>query len=194
MSAIKVVLLGDTGVGKTCIANRFAFNKYDDQDLPSKNATFVTKNLDVPQLGKSVRFQIWDTAGQERYHSMATMYYQNAEAAILVYDLTKPASFAGLKVWANELKEKGPGNIYKVIVGNKLDIADNPTIDENEVSEYAESNNAVSMSVSAKMDVNIKKIFEHIALKMNKYTEVKKDSEGVTLKGTTDKTKKDGCC
>eukprot|EP00826_Nyctotherus_ovalis_P048454 TRINITY_DN5710_c0_g3_i4.p1 TRINITY_DN5710_c0_g3~~TRINITY_DN5710_c0_g3_i4.p1 ORF type:complete len:133 (+),score=35.24 TRINITY_DN5710_c0_g3_i4:85-483(+) len=129
-----------------------------------------------------------------RDRSMAKMYYKNAEAAILVYDLTQPASFEGLKVWAKELEDNGMSNIVLVVVGNKLDIADTTAINTEEVSDYAESLNATSLTVSAKTDVNIKKIFETISFKLGNRTESSKDSG---IKKLTDPSKignKKKCC
>ena len=194
MDKIKVVLLGDTGVGKTCIANRFVFNKYSDKDLPSKNATFVTKNFEVPQLKKNIRYQIWDTAGQERYRSMAAMYYKNAEAAILVYDLTNPKSFEGLKQWEKDLRETNENQIPLAIVGNKLDAADNSEIDMNKVEEYVNELNGISLTVSAKHDININKIFELLALKLNNFPDEKKHTNNKKLSTKTQVRDKDNCC
>ena len=191
---MKVVLLGDTAVGKTCIARRFVDNTFDNQEKSSSHATFVTKSFTIAKPPKTIRFQIWDTAGQERYRSMATMYYQNAEAAILVYDLTNPESFEGLKIWVKELQERGPRNLLKVIVGNKLDIADNPAVDSNKVEEYVKELNAISLIVSAKLDVNINKIFEQIALRSCGIHEAKKGSYRKRLSSTVKSNTSNKCC
>ena len=194
MKAIKVVFLGDSSVGKTCIINRFVFDRFDDQEPPSKSSIFITKNLNIPKLGKTIHFQIWDTAGQERYHSMAQMYYQDAQAAILVYDLNEPESFKSLKVWTDELKEKGPENIIKVIAGNKLDLIDDSNEENSTVNDFCKDIEAFPMIVSAKEDINIKKIFEHIALKVNKYVEPTKEESNLKLTGKSTNTKKKNCC
>ena len=94
---VKLVLLGDTGVGKTSIVTNFVTDQYSPDTEATVGATFLSKTITLED--KVIRFQIWDTAGQERYKSLARMYYNDAQAAIIVYDITKPSSYAGLKAW-----------------------------------------------------------------------------------------------
>jgi small GTP-binding protein len=102
----KVVLVGESGVGKTSIIQRYIANKYKAQNLPTTGANFVTKMIVLEDENKSVKFEIWDTAGQERYRSLAKVFYKNSTVCVLVYDITRKSSFDELKsFWVNEIKD-----------------------------------------------------------------------------------------
>lgn len=107
----KVVLLGDSGVGKTSLTNRFISDTFQNEMDSTMGATYMSKVLSFGS--RSVKFNIWDTAGQERYRAIAKMYYQDAQAAVLVYDITKQESFESLKSWLQELKQHGPERLSK---------------------------------------------------------------------------------
>jgi len=113
----KVVLLGESGVGKTCIINRFINDKFDDNEKSTAISTFTSKTLIYDEfLGKSVKFEVWDTAGQERYRALNKIFYKDAGAAILVYDVTKEKSFEEIKdYWYNQIKETSKKDISKKI-------------------------------------------------------------------------------
>ena len=165
---IKIVLLGDSGVGKTSIIYRFVLNKFDMESPSTHVAGFISKSMMVPKLSGTVRFQIWDTAGQEKYQSMAEMYYKDAEAAIVVFDMTRMDSYEGLKRWVGELKEKGPEKIHIVIAGNKSDLIAEQEVKLETVTNYAEEVNAEIKIVSAKQNVNVTEIFTDIATELRK--------------------------
>ena len=167
-SAIKVVLLGDSGVGKTSIVQRFAFDNFESSNQASCGAGFTYKSVTVPELRTDIRFKIWDTAGQERYHSMASIYYQDAAAAVIVYDTTNIKSFDGIKTWVDELKMKGPKNIFLMIVGNKSDLINPESINIDTAVDYSTTIGAEMMLVSAKENINITEIFKQIAIRVPK--------------------------
>jgi len=114
-NACKIVLLGESGVGKTCIINRFVNNQFDESGISTIVATFTEKIMTFEKLnGKSINFQIWDTAGQEKYRSLNKIFYEKTEAAILVYDITNKQSFEEVQnYWYKQLKEQAPENISK---------------------------------------------------------------------------------
>jgi Ras-related protein Rab-5C len=116
----KVVLLGDSAVGKSSLVSRFVRDEFTDAPQPTIGAAFLTKTIRSGEF--SVKFEIWDTAGQERYRSLAPMYYRGAAAAIIVFDLTDAKSFDGAKSWAEELKKQGNQDIVLALVGNKKDL------------------------------------------------------------------------
>lgn len=116
----KVVLLGDSGVGKSNIISRFTKNEFNMESKTTIGVEFATKTIEVN--GKLVKIQIWDTAGQERYRSMASAYYRGASGALLVYDITRATSFENLQKWLRELKNFAVEDITCLMVGNKCDL------------------------------------------------------------------------
>ena len=110
----KVVLLGESGVGKTSIISRYINNTFKSQLMSTPGANFVTKNVIMEDENQSIKFEIWDTAGQERYRSLAKVFYKNAAVCVLVYDITRKTSFDAIKnYWVKELKENVPKDISK---------------------------------------------------------------------------------
>ncbi|KAJ2892361.1 Vacuolar protein sorting-associated protein 21 [Coemansia aciculifera] len=118
---IKVVLLGEAAVGKSSLVLRFVNDEFQDNKEPTIGAAFLTQKV---RLDDSVlKLDIWDTAGQERFHSLAPMYYRNAQAAVVVYDITRASSLDRAKSWIKELQRQANPNIVIALVGNKLDLA-----------------------------------------------------------------------
>ena len=110
--ACKVVLIGESGVGKTSIISRYIHNQFSAVLMSTTGASFATKTIYLEEQKQSIKFEIWDTAGQERYRSLAKVFYKNASACILVYDITNKSSFEDIKsFWVTELKENAPQNI-----------------------------------------------------------------------------------
>ena len=113
-SKCKVVLLGESGVGKTCIISRYISGSFDDKSESTNGASYASKVNDYPKLGKSLRLDIWDTAGQERYRSLTKFFYKDAAIAILVYDITRKDSFDELKdYWYSQISQFAGKNISK---------------------------------------------------------------------------------
>ena len=111
----KVVLLGESGVGKTCIIARFINNTFEENLISTTGASYAGKTMTFDEFGgKSIKFEIWDTAGQEKYRSLTKIFYKDAGAAILVYDITRKESYEEIqKYWINQIKEFAPKNISK---------------------------------------------------------------------------------
>lgn len=158
---VKVVLLGDTGVGKSSLVLRFVTNNFKPYSESTIGASFMSKMIMVD--GKPIKFQIWDTAGQEKYHSLAPMYYRGAAAAIIVYDITRAATFKTLKNWVEELKAQGPAEIAIAIAGNKADLADQREVESAVASAYAKQIDAMYLETSAKDDLNVHDIFVQLS-------------------------------
>jgi small GTP-binding protein len=114
----KVVLLGESGVGKTCIIARFINNTFEDNIMSTTGASYAGKTMSFDELnGQSIKFEIWDTAGQEKYRALTKIFYKDAGVAILVYDITRKESFAEIKnYWYNQIKDYAPKNISKIII------------------------------------------------------------------------------
>ena len=164
--SIKVVLIGESGVGKTSIISQFTKGVFN-QDLMSTNgATFSTKKKEFKDLNKILSFEIWDTAGQEKYRSLAKMFFKDAAVALIVYDITSKKSFDEIKnYWMNLVKENGPKQIIMYIVGNKCDLSEKEVVNEDEVREYADKQNVSFYLTSAKNSIGIDELFDEIGKK-----------------------------
>ena len=160
---VKVVLLGNSGVGKTSISLRFAEDTFEAERKPTVGAAFLTQTITV--RSEKVKFNIWDTAGQERYRAMAKMYYQDAQAAILVYDITDKESFKELKNWYRELKDNGPEDITIAVAANKMDLCDDEVVNEEEARNWARSIGATYRKTCSKTNSGIEGLFADLVHK-----------------------------
>lgn len=162
----KLVLLGDTAVGKSCLVVRFVRDEFFEYQEPTIGAAFLTQTVALDDA--TVKFEIWDTAGQERYRSLAPMYYRGASAAIVVYDITNPDSFAGAKSWVKELQRRGDPNVVIALAGNKADLDSRRKVQFEDANAYAEENGILHMETSAKNADNVKDLFVEIAKSLPK--------------------------
>ncbi|KAJ3525360.1 hypothetical protein NM208_g11673 [Fusarium decemcellulare] len=178
-SSVKLVLLGEAAVGKSSLVLRFVNNDFQENKEPTIGAAFLTQKCNLPT--RTIKFEIWDTAGQERFASLAPMYYRNAQAALVVYDLTKPTSLIKAKHWVAELQRQASPGIVIALVGNKLDLtgdssgaADSEDGDEGESGDarkvsteeaqsYAEEEGLLFFETSAKSGHNVTEVFTAIA-------------------------------
>ena len=157
----KVVLVGDTGVGKTCIIQRYVNNNYVEGGESTVASTYTYKVLSYPKLNKSISFDIWDTAGQELYRALAKNFYLNASIGILVYDIRRKSSFDSVKnYWYDQLKESGEENMIIGIAGNKCDLFGEEEVDEDDAKNFAKSIGAVFKLTSCKECIGIDELFE----------------------------------
>ncbi len=159
----KVVLIGESGVGKTCIINQFMNGKFDADSLATLSAQFCRKNI-VFSGDKNITLDIWDTAGQEMFRSLNRIFYSNSKVVVLVYDVTNKKSFDELKnYWWGQIKENCNNNIIIALAANKCDLYEQRQVSDEEGEEFAESLGALFASTSAKNDSGITKLFEDIA-------------------------------
>jgi len=162
----KLVLLGDSAVGKSCLVVRFVRDEFFEFQEPTIGAAFLTQTVALDDA--TVKFEIWDTAGQERYRSLAPMYYRGAAAAIVVYDITKKDSFNGAKSWVKELQRRGDPNVVIALAGNKSDMDNKRKVQYEEAQQYAKDSEIIHMETSAKTATNVKNLFVEIAKKLPK--------------------------
>ena len=163
----KVVLLGKSGVGKTSIISRYTTNVFKESLMTTPGANFITKKVNFPKANKTIKFEIWDTAGQERYRSLAKVFYNNASACILVYDITNKDTFNDIvNYWIPELKENAPKDTILALAGNKSDLYLEEQVNDNEGKNLAKNINAIYLRTSAKLNSSIDELFNNIG---NKY-------------------------
>ena len=175
IESFKVVLVGESGVGKTSIITQFIDQTFQEDIQSTTGGTFSTKSV-VCDGGKVLQFEIWDTAGQEKYRSLTTMFYKDANAAVMVYDVTRKESFEELKnYWSGQIRDSSPENIILAIAGNKSDLIEHEVVDEGEARDFAKELGAIFVSTSAKNSEGINNLFEEIA---KKYT----GSSKITIK------------
>ena len=162
----KVVLLGESGVGKTSIIAQFTSGKFDPDCVTSLSAQFISKTVEFQNLGKAIKFDIWDTAGQEKYRALAKIFYKDAKVIFLVYDITDAKSFNELKsYWHGVVKANGDSDAIIAIVANKNDLYDNAQVKNEEGEEFARSIGAIFQSTSAKSDSGITTLFDNVGQK-----------------------------
>ncbi|XP_031569399.1 ras-related protein Rab-22A-like [Actinia tenebrosa] len=161
---LKVCLLGDAGVGKSCLVHRFVSDTFNAASPPTIGAAFMTKMMIIDE--NAFKFNIWDTAGQERFKSLAPLYYRDAAAAILVYDITSDPTFHALRPWIRELQRYGPPDIVIAIAGNKCDKAEQREVSTHEAQEFANSVDAIFAETSALTSLNVHFLFEELCKKL----------------------------
>jgi len=167
---VKLVLLGDQGVGKSSLALRFVRGEFHEHHEATIGAAFLTQTINVGQ--NSVKFDIWDTAGQERYHSLAPMYYRGAAASIIVYDVNNSNTFNRALAWVKELRQQTAQTVLIVLAGNKADLAgEHRAVPVDEARGFAEENGLIFAEVSAKTGMAVHEVFMTIANKIVKRAE-----------------------
>lgn len=158
----KVVLLGALGVGKTSIITRYAQKKFSGATSPTIGASFTTLRVNFDNV--RVRLQLWDTAGQERFRAMAPLYYRNANAAIIAYDITSPSSFNALQQWVIELTRNVEEAIVLILVGNKCDLTERRAVEKAEAQRFARGVGGHFFECSALSNEGVDEMFRHLAL------------------------------
>ena len=197
-NSCKVVLLGESGVGKTCIISRYVNNTYDEKSETTNGASYASKIIDLEQYKQSLRFDIWDTAGQEKYRSLTKFFYKDAAIAILVYDITRRDSFEEVrKYWYEQLKTCGEKNIVIGLAGNKCDMFDKEAVTEEEARSFANEIGAQFQLTSAFKNLGIEDLFRMVGCKyldpnfQDKINdETKEEKKNITLENNTSQKKK----
>lgn len=156
----KIVLIGDSGVGKSNLLSRFTRDEFNLESKPTIGVEFATKSVHTE--GKIIKAQIWDTAGQERYRAITSAYYRGAVGALLVYDIAKRVSFDHVERWLKELREHAEENIVILLVGNKSDLQHLRTVTQEEAAKFAEKESLAAIETSALDGGNVDKAFNQI--------------------------------
>ena len=161
----KVVLLGDSGVGKTCIISRYISGSFEKNITSTNGASYCSKMVKFDDLGKSLLLDIWDTAGQEKYRALTKFFYKDAAVVILVYDITREDSFENLKnYWYNQLQENCK-NVVIGLAGNKCDLYEAEKVSDGDARDFAEKIGALFELTSAQNNTGITELFEKVGIK-----------------------------
>ncbi|KDQ15622.1 hypothetical protein BOTBODRAFT_31513 [Botryobasidium botryosum FD-172 SS1] len=163
--SFKLVLLGESAVGKSSLVLRFVKDQFDDYRESTIGAAFLTQIVTLDD-GSTIKFEIWDTAGQERYKSLAPMYYRNANCAVVVYDITQSASLDKARTWIRELQRQADPSIIIALCGNKSDLEARRQVTKEEAQKYAEEEGLLWTETSAKSGEGVTEIFNTIARKL----------------------------
>ena len=149
---MKIIIVGDSGVGKTNLLERYIKNEFRESNRNTVGVDFMAKKMRINN--QSVKIQFWDTAGQEKYKSISSAYYKSTQGVILVYDVTSRKSFLNIGKWLQDIKEHTDNDILYLLVGNKTDLVKDRQVTQEEAGKYAEENNLFFMEVSAKENQN----------------------------------------
>jgi len=156
----KVVLIGDSGVGKSNLLSRFTRNEFNLESKSTIGVEFATRSIQVDN--KTIKAQIWDTAGQERYRAITSAYYRGAVGALLVYDIAKHITYENTEKWLRELRDHADSNIVIMLVGNKSDLRHLRAVPTDEAKAFAERNNLSFIETSALDSTNVETAFQNI--------------------------------
>ena len=185
----KLLLIGDSGVGKSCLLLRFADDTYTESYISTIGVDFKIRTINVD--GKKVKLQIWDTAGQERFRTITSSYYRGAHGIIVVYDVTDQATFNNVKQWLEEIDRYACESVTKLLIGNKCDLEDSRAVDVDTAKEFADSLNIPFLETSAKGPSNVEEAFVTITREIKKGMSSEKTStSSLQLKPESGKDKK----
>ena len=206
LNSIKITLIGDSGVGKTCIIGRFTSDQFDENSLSTEGVSY--SKIEYYYENKILNLDLWDTAGQEKYRSLGKHFYKDSFIVLLVYDVTLRQSFENLKkIWLEDITNFGEEYKVLAIVGNKCDLYEKEVVSEEEARQFAKENDAIYMNVSAKKGTNIKELFNacfqkyldpNFQVNIKELKKKKEDSYVIKNKKKKDDKKKEkerkGCC
>eukprot|EP01092_Planopodium_desertum_P014101 TRINITY_DN70036_c0_g1_i1.p1 TRINITY_DN70036_c0_g1~~TRINITY_DN70036_c0_g1_i1.p1 ORF type:complete len:202 (-),score=28.38 TRINITY_DN70036_c0_g1_i1:59-664(-) len=162
----KLLLIGDSGVGKSCLLLRFADDTFTDSYISTIGVDFKIKTINLD--GKVVKLQIWDTAGQERFRTITSSYYRGANGIIIVYDVTDKESFINVKTWLGEIEQNAGEGVLKLLVGNKCDLVDKKVVDADTARKFADDLKIPFIETSALNSTNVNEAFITLAKEIKK--------------------------
>jgi Ras-related protein Rab-8A len=163
---LKILVIGDTGVGKSCLLLRFADDSFTPSFMPTIGIDFKVKEIEVE--GQKTRLQVWDTAGQDRFRSITTAYYRGAHGVMLVYDVTDAKSFDNVKNWMQNIDEHASKSVNRILVANKSDMQDKRVIGPERGRALAEKYGVKFFETSARTGSEVNEAFEALALEIKR--------------------------
>jgi len=194
----KLVLIGDSGVGKSCLLLRFADDNFTDSYISTIGVDFRFRTITIDD--KTVKLQIWDTAGQERFRTITSAYYRGADGIIMVYDVTSAESFDHVEEWLSEVDRYASESTSKLLVGNKADLIEEKQVPEETAQSFAEKLGIPFLETSAKTATNVDAAFLTMAKELIKTKEESNPNRGgggqenVVLKPVSGQKAKSKCC
>mmetsp|Transcript_128535 Transcript_128535/g.181311 ORF Transcript_128535/g.181311 Transcript_128535/m.181311 type:complete len:203 (+) Transcript_128535:21-629(+) len=193
----KLLLIGDSGVGKSCLLLRFADDTYTESYISTIGVDFKIRTIELE--GKTIKLQIWDTAGQERFRTITSSYYRGAHGIIVVYDVTDQVSFGNVKQWLQEIDRYACESVNKLLVGNKCDLVSQKAVDYNTAKEFADSLGIPFLETSAKNSTNVDDAFLTMAREIKARMVVTNpmgdaNSKNISLSASQSVREKKGCC
>ena len=190
----KIITLGDSGVGKTSIINKYITGKYDPNSISTLGINFVYKNLIINKT-QNIILKLIDTCGQEKYKSLSRSYFKHVDGVLYVFGLNDKDSFENIKEWMDYFnKECTIKDIPKVLVGNKCDLKMDEGLDQNLIKQFAEENNIQFIETSAKDDKNINELFEELGKMIFKESRLPLNKQKESFVISEIKQKKPGIC
>ena len=171
---LKILLIGDTSVGKTSILCKYIDDEFSDTYLSTIGIEFKIKPLIIN--GKKVLLRIWDTSGQERYRSITQNFYRNANGILFIFDITKKETFDNIKIWLTDSENCEDNKVTKMLIGNKIDLENKRKIDNETIKKFAEKKEMKYFEASAKEGINIDNIFRELA-ELILFNKSKEDNE-----------------
>ena len=169
----KLILIGNSGVGKSCILQRYTKHTFEESYKCTIGVDFLMKSIIIN--GQNVKLQLWDTAGQEKYKSMVSSYYRGANVALVVFDITSRPSFEALPIWIENYYKNGPEQKNIILIGNKKDMEDERKVSQEEAEKFSETNNMMYFETSAKEGENIDYVFNYAAEKLVEFSKGNND-------------------
>ena len=157
----KILLIGDSGVGKTCILMRFSDNSYDSSFITTIGVDFKIRTIEMD--GKRIKLQLWDTAGQERFQSITQGYYRGAKGIMMVYDVTDEISFSNIRSWSRRIEHYSNPLVSKILIGNKVDLEDKRVVSRERGQALANEFQIGFFETSAKSNIQIEPAFMQLA-------------------------------
>jgi len=165
-SILKIIVVGDSGTGKSNLLTRECKNQFDANSKPTIGVEYMTKNFQVS--GSSIKTQIWDTAGQERYKSVTSSLYKGAHGVLIVYDITKQSSFDSVEKWLTEVQDRTEPEITIMLIGNKCDLKAQRQVKTEDAAAYAQKRGLVFFETSALDMTNVESAFQRIVDEIEK--------------------------